>query len=225
MSLRDFNIVDGTLYQFNTRVEDDLGDLASGISTINYLGDMSAPIVGQTLVSGFNIYNNYINGSGLILGGIATDSVSDINTESCVITTGAQKKSKNATAYWSGNHCEMEFTSVSGQNYTFNSSVEDNMGNRGYGTATIEYTADGDSPVTTATGINNTWNNINTTILLSCDDSNKSGCKETEYRLDSGDWEVYVNGILINTDLNHKIEYYSLDNVDNNEAINTHILH
>ncbi|MFH1235036.1 MAG: Ig-like domain-containing protein [Candidatus Diapherotrites archaeon] len=63
-----------------------------------------------------------------------------------------------------------------------------------------------------------------TNVAFSCSDGSGSGCKKLKYRVDSGGWqEATISGndvnVLFSTDGNHLVEYYSLDNVDNNEAI------
>jgi hypothetical protein len=67
------------------------------------------------------------------------------------------------------------------------------------------------------------WNG-DVNVPFSCTDYNGSGCKKIKYRVDGGDWnESVFSGsdinVLFNTDGNHLVEYYSLDNVDNNESV------
>ncbi len=57
------------------------------------------------------------------------------------------------------------------------------------------------------------------TITLTCSD-NLSGCSTTYYRVDLGSWQE-GNEVSIVTDGNHRIDYYSVDNAGNIEAVNT----
>jgi len=66
----------------------------------------------------------------------------------------------------------------------------------------------------------------NTVLTFTCADGSGSGCKSLVYRMDSGDWNTVaftgndVN-VHVSSDGNHLIEFYSLDNVDNNHAVSS----
>jgi hypothetical protein len=82
-------------------------------------------------------------------------------------------------------------------------------------------------PTTTLTqtsGLINQWNNTNIGFTLACADEGGAGCKTTQYRLNSGIWNTYSSEVTLTTDLNHLIEYRSIDNNDNNESIKTYYI-
>ncbi len=62
------------------------------------------------------------------------------------------------------------------------------------------------------------WQKPDFTVSLTCaDNPGGSGCKETKYRVDGGAWQT-SNSVIINTNGDHLIEYYSSDNAGNQEA-------
>lgn len=84
----------------------------------------------------------------------------------------------------------------------------------------IPFTITDIKPPTTTSNAPVGWQKSNFTVLLSCDDGNGSGCKETRFTIDNGSQQV-GNSITINTDGNHTIKYYSIDNAGNQEALKT----
>ncbi|MGE7602917.1 Ig-like domain-containing protein [Peribacillus sp. NPDC097675] len=48
----------------------------------------------------------------------------------------------------------------------------------------------------------------------------KSGVKETLYRINGGTWQVYTNPFDVYAENTHTLEYYSIDKADNKEKIN-----
>jgi hypothetical protein len=59
-------------------------------------------------------------------------------------------------------------------------------------------------------------------LLTASDDSGGSGVASTMYRLDGGAWTEYpAGGVEIDGDGNHTIEFYSVDNVGNEEAVHS----
>ena len=85
-------------------------------------------------------------------------------------------------------------------------------------------TGDWEDPETTfsSSQISQTTNN---TLTLTCTDNN-SGCKYINFRVNGEDWNYYTIGdnpleIIYAGTGDHNIQYYSTDNSDNNEAINT----
>jgi hypothetical protein len=82
-------------------------------------------------------------------------------------------------------------------------------------------------PTTTLTPT--TWQNSNVNAQLNCMDAN-SGCDDTYYNLDldstdsiswDTNWYTYTSGIDVNTDGNFGVQFYSTDDVNNNESIVT----
>ena len=85
----------------------------------------------------------------------------------------------------------------------------------------IQYMVDNTPPTTTHQidcsqwGLNNwCWQPV--TVNLTATDT-ESGVKETWYRIDSGNWQQYTGQFAINTEGKHTVEYYSVDNANNNE--------
>lgn len=74
------------------------------------------------------------------------------------------------------------------------------------------------TPPTTTTNAPVGWQKVNFTISLTCTDNpDGTGCKETKYRIDGGAWQA-GNSVSITTEGAHLIEYYSVDNADNQET-------
>lgn len=153
MSITDLNTYThsnlnwGTTYYYKIKAEDKAGNLSNASSIISAAttSDSTAPSVGTTTLSGFTIYNNYIKGTGTIVGGTATDSGSGTNNTTCEYTTD-NGSSWNAGT-WNSDHCEKtSFTISNGTNYTFNTRIKDVAGNTGTGTATSSYTGDTEVP-------------------------------------------------------------------------------
>ena len=86
---------------------------------------------------------------------------------------------------------------------------------------TITLTVDNTAPTTTLTlsgaeGDNNWWTS-NLTITLTGMD-NTSGIKDTYYKLDTADWEIYTNPITLPDEGVHLFLYYSRDVAGNRET-------
>ncbi|HBA38326.1 MAG TPA: hypothetical protein DCZ05_00875 [Deltaproteobacteria bacterium] len=77
------------------------------------------------------------------------------------------------------------------------------------------------TPPTTTNNAPSTWQKADFTVTLTCaDNEGGSGCKETKYRVDGGAWQTGTS-ILISTEDNHFIDYYSVDNAGNQESANS----
>ncbi len=76
---------------------------------------------------------------------------------------------------------------------------------------------------------NNTWQNTDANIQFSCTDGAGSGCKNFYYSVNDANAQLSWNkedvniGIVLNTDGNHSIWYWSDDTTDNNE--NAHLVY
>ena len=82
------------------------------------------------------------------------------------------------------------------------------------------FRVDNTDPVTTFSGCTNDWFNVTKTITLSCSDSG-STCNGTTYSLDGGAWQTYSGTFDLTTDLNHQIDYNSIDYATNVETTKT----
>ena len=215
----NITITNAATYIFNTRITNNVGLIGYGTPTITYTGDTQAPAVGTTTVTGFSIYNNFINHSGIVVSGTATDSGSGINTSTCLYSVNDGNTWQQGT--WMSTHCESPTFSVSGDQKIFKTRVSDNLGNIGTGAGTQTYTVDEVVPSTTAIGLNSSWNNTDVNITLTCDDGNGSGCKNSYYKINNGDYTEYTHMITLSGDGNILFNYRSVDNVDNNEIANT----
>ena len=212
-------IINAKTYTFNTRIKNNAGSIGTGTPTITYIGDTQAPAVGATTVTGFSIYNDFINHSGIVVSGTATDNGSGINTTTCLYSANDGNTWK--PGIWTDNHCESPTFSVSEGSKIFKTRVSDNLGNVGTGEGTQSYIVDSNAPTTTATEINDGWNTTDIDINLTCDDGNGSGCKSSHYRINNGEIKEYTRTIVFSSDGNHLFKYRSVDNVDNYENIQT----
>jgi hypothetical protein len=66
----------------------------------------------------------------------------------------------------------------------------------------------------------NDWYTSEVAVSLQATD-NRVGVKETYYRIDGGAWQLYTGRFAVTADGAHTIEYYSVDNVGNEEEIKT----
>lgn len=71
-------------------------------------------------------------------------------------------------------------------------------------------------PTTTMSGCTSGWHKTNQTITLTCADGSNT-CNKTYYQLNDLGYNEYTLPVLLSTDLNHKINYYSTDIADVNE--------
>jgi hypothetical protein len=87
---------------------------------------------------------------------------------------------------------------------------------------TFSTLSDSTPPVTTilleGTMGQNPWFISAVTITLSATDD-IIGVDYTMYRIDQGDWELYISPILVSNDGEHTIEYYSVDILGNTETV------
>jgi hypothetical protein len=129
----------------------------------------------------------------------------------------------NCSAFPGVNGCTLSFDlnalllSVPDGNYAIDVNVGDISGLWKANQTQRGYYIDANAPTTTDN--HSPWHNTNQTITLTCTDKG-SGCSATEYRIDSGAWNGYTTPFTLTTDGNHRIDYYSVDNLTQVE--NTH---
>ena len=87
-------------------------------------------------------------------------------------------------------------------------------------TNTVAIWVDTTDPVTTISGYDTDWNQLDQNIQLSCSDAT-SGCYETLCSLDSGAWIRCDSNYLVTTDGNHELRYRSRDIAYNLEPYKT----
>jgi hypothetical protein len=85
----------------------------------------------------------------------------------------------------------------------------------------IEVQADGSAPTTTVSlsgtsGING-WYKSSVTVALSASDGGGSGVKYINYSVDGSSWRTYGAPLSVSTEGKHTVDYYSVDNVGNEE--------
>jgi hypothetical protein len=149
-----------------------------------YLTDTTAPTVGVTTFNGYTTYLGWINGSGNIIGGAATDAGSGINTATCQIQLSNGDGFVTAGT-WDTDHCKYGVFGplTNGVTYRFNTRVNDNQGNLGTGTATSSYIADAVGPTTSDNAV--AAYTDNPTITITGNDGTGTGVKATWYCVDT----------------------------------------
>lgn len=108
--------------------------------------------------------------------------------------------------------------SSEGENLTDTTSVSDKAGNTTVATSSPAVKLDKTRPTTSASAPA-TWNNVDVTVQLTAGD-NLSGVKSTHYSLNGGSQQTGTS-IPISADGEHTLEYWSVDNADNEELHRT----
>ena len=95
--------------------------------------------------------------------------------------------------------------------------------------ATTNYYTSGNTrpdsiPPTTSASLSGTtgengWYLSAVQVTLSATDNGGSGVKQTQYKIDSGAWEIYIAPFLVPGDKNHTVSYKSVDIDDNWEPV------
>ena len=91
-----------------------------------------------------------------------------------------------------------------------------------YDEDTVQVTVDTESPVTNITLDGNEgaggWYRGNVSVTLNASDS-LSGVNATYYRMNNGSWNVYNTSFNASTEGENILDYYSVDNASNSEAV------
>jgi hypothetical protein len=96
----------------------------------------------------------------------------------------------------------------------------DNSGNT-ESVKSADFKIDQMPPMTTHTFSGDVGKNgwyLNGNILLNAID-NTSGVNHIYFKIDNGDWTEYTNPVVLDSDGTHTLEYYSVDNAGNLEAV------
>jgi len=64
------------------------------------------------------------------------------------------------------------------------------------------------------------WQSQPFTVTFTCSDGTGSGCYQTYYRIDNGNWQIGTS-VTISEDGNHRIQYYSVDRAGVPEPVKT----
>ena len=216
-------------FQINTDGNHDINiwlrDLAGNDTNIFFYSarDATAPVVGATTITagtGGSLSGSYFRGLVNVIGGVAVDATSGIDTATCEYLID----STWTAGTWNANHCETSDkaagwdANVAVQKaYTFNTRVYDIAGNLGTGTIGTYY-MDTNAPDTNALTYQISTTDLN--VIFGCYDSN-SGCRTIYYNVDDGAWTSLTTPAYFTTISpglgKHTINYYAIDNVDNNE--------
>lgn len=191
--------------------------------------DATPPTVADPIFVGFVIFGNFINGTGTILGGLATDILSGIDQATCEYTLNGG--GAWLSAVWNTDHCEATGVSiVNGTDYNISTRVDDIVGNTGTSDYNGVFTGDTNAPQTTDNASND-WTGANQTVTLSCNDGTGAGCKQTFYCVDAtGTCAPNTIGTSVPVTCtagnlcSQYVRYKSQDNVDNNETAHNSVL-
>jgi hypothetical protein len=190
-----------------------------------YALDKTGPTVGQTTLTGLNVYLTWINGSGDVIGGLVTDVASGVNTSTCQIRLNAGDAFTTAGT-WSVDHCVYGVFGPVNNNisYVFNTRVKDNTGNQGTGTQTIAYLGDTVAPTTTDNSAPMYYTNA--VITLTSTDGTGTGVANTYYCIDSNNTcTPYIVGTSIPLNVvdgftqTFYVRYFAQDFFDQNHAV------
>jgi len=121
--------------------------------------------------------------------------------------------------------CEWDWdiSGIEDNNYFVNATVKDDARNTDFN-ASNTFQVVNNPPTTVGNDFNNTWQNTDANMQFSCSDSEEN-CNNFYYSLDDTNyqfsWGLDQNrGIILTTDGNHEIFYWSDDTWDNNESAN-----
>jgi hypothetical protein len=212
----DYNSID-----FATNVE---------ITKTSYCAiDKTPPTIADPIFVGFTIFGSFINGTGTILGGLATDILSGIDQATCEYTLNGG--GSWLSAVWNTDHCEATGVAiVNGTDYNIATRVDDQAGNTGTSDYNGTFTGDTTAPTTTDNASNN-WTGANQTVTLTCGDGAGAGCKQTFYCVDAtGTCLPNTIGTSVPVTCtagnlcSQYVRYKSQDNVDNNETAHNSVL-
>ena len=176
----------------------------------------------EFIVWGDPIYDSYFKGVGKAVSGIIEDTGSGVDIYSCEFT-----RDNGVTwveGIWNADHCVRNGTTENGFQYFTTFRIKDKLGNSRIAPYAIAYIGDTSAPVTTIYGDNNSWEKVEKTIELICDDNGLSGCAGIYYRINNGAWQKY-NSYFTLPDGSYQIDYYAIDNLSNTENIKTSYLY
>lgn len=217
-----YAITNATSYTgFNTRIVDNVANTGTGTATGAYTGDTLAPA--STSISITDTLG-YTKDTTPTLTLSATDAGSG-NYQMAFSCDNASWSAWQAygVSFTAFNVETGEGCSAGGGAKTIYAKYRDNLN--------IESTSVNDStyldttaPTTTLTGCDLTdWNASDQNCQLTCTDGTGSGCATIYWQIDGGGWYSLATdtNVLLTTDGNHSIEFYSVDPLINAEAQKT----
>jgi hypothetical protein len=193
-------------YRFDFRAIDGV-DLASDEYRIYVRIDVMPPITTHSL-SGTEGNNNWWKSNvGVTLS--ASDEHSGVDYTKYRIDGGAWNTGNTFTVSGNGIHT-VEYYSV------------DNAGNEEEHHSVVIKIETTTTPPTTTHSLSGTmgengWYVSNVVVTLTATDD-VSGVDYTKYRIDSGSWQTYSAPFTVSTNGEHTVDYYSVDNVGNEES-------
>jgi hypothetical protein len=214
------NGVDSTNYLIKVTATDDAGNKASDESDDVFTVDNTEPFVEV-------IYPN----GGEIIHGMCTIGWTAINTADQYLDIYIYYSPDNGTT-WStiainevnDGYYDWDTTRLpSGTEYLIEVEAADDQGNVGQDVSDSTFSIDNLPPVTIC-GLSppipdgeNGWYVSDVTVTLAAKDD-ISGVNYTMYNLDGTGWTEYTGSFTVTTDGSHTVEYYSVDNVGNEES-------
>jgi hypothetical protein len=137
----------------------------------------------------------------------ATDQSSGISKIQYQINSGAWQTYNNPLTISTEGQTKVNYRSL------------DNAGNAEV-VKTTTVKIDRTAPKTTASSVSSNWYKGNVSLKLTASDS-WSGVSKTEYKVNTGQWTTYKSPITISSNGINTVEYRSIDNAGNVEAIKT----
>jgi len=202
---------------------DTAGNVNSSVTSFTV--DMTPPNITGSLITGHNSsYFSPANQDGFFDSVTIYMNASELvnwGTTRIYNSTGTVKwffGSANVTSNtetWDGNTSSGNYAEDG--NYTINTTITDLANNTN--TVNIGYIYVDNTPPATTDNAPTGWQTTPFNVSFTCSDGS-SGCGATHYRLDSGYWQTGTS-VSISSDGNHTVEYFSQDNVLNNESLNT----
>ena len=213
-------------------------DVTATFSCSDALSGLASACPGATFTSSGadqsvsrTVEDNAGNTNSATVGGIKIDKAAPTLTGTPAGTANPLGwRNTNVTVNWAcadqanlsginGSCPEASTISSEGSNVTDSASVSDKAGNTTVAASSPAVKIDKRPPTTSASALAS-WNNVDVAVQLTAGD-NLSGVKSTHYKLDGGDPQAGTSVPTISAEGVHTLEYWSVDNADNEESHTT----